>query len=332
MIELIRRAAGSPDARFGQLLAMATLKLPDTMNTILPFGVMLGGMVAFWRLARSHELVVMRASGVSAWQFLMPIMLVVFLLGVVNVMAVNPVAAAFYGRFEKMEDAVLKHNSPFTLSEGGMWLREPIEGRQYVVHAERVRQSGTELRMTKVSMFAFEGQDRFIERTDAAVATLEGGLYHLKDVWIMQPGLPPVHRDAMEAPTTLTLAKIQENFASPQTVSFWELPRFIQFFEASGFSAHKHRLHFLSLVASPFLLCAMVLVASAFSTRPNLRSGGLLRRTVIGVGFGILLYFFSKVTYALGLSTTLPLWLAAWSPTAITALLGLGTVFHLEDG
>lgn len=148
----------------------------------------------------------------------------------------------------------------------------------------------------------------------------------------MAPGLPSEHLDAMILPTTLTIGRIQEKFAQPESVSFWELPEFIEFFEAAGFSAHRHTLYWHTLVASPVLLAAMVLVAAVFTINPNLRSGKLLVRVLGGVIAGFALYFYSKVTYALGLSETLPLVLAAWSPAAVTLLLGVASLFHLEDG
>ena len=56
------------------------------------------------------------------------------------------------------------------------------------------------------------------------------------------------------------------------------------------------------------------------------------QRALAGLGAGFLFFFFNKFTYALGLSATLPLAFAAWSPTVITMLLGLGYLFHREDG
>ena len=67
--------------------------------------------------------------------------------------------------------------------------------------------------------------------------------------------------------TELTLDRIQESFASPETMSFWDLPEFIETLEAAGFSARKHRLHWHSILAGPLLLCAMVLIAATFSLR-----------------------------------------------------------------
>ncbi|KAF0138531.1 MAG: lipopolysaccharide export system permease protein, partial [Rhodospirillaceae bacterium] len=121
MIELVRRAAARTDLSFALLFSLVLLKLPRMVNLVLPFAVMLGGMVVLWRLSRSRELVVMRAVGISAWQFLLPVLLIVFLMGVGNVAFLNPLGAALYARYERQEDVLLSHRtSPLSLSEGGL--------------------------------------------------------------------------------------------------------------------------------------------------------------------------------------------------------------------
>lgn len=333
LIELLRRAAGRADAVFGLVLTMALFKLPQMLNVVLPFAVMIGAMVAFWRLTRSHELVVARSAGVSVWQFLSPVLIIVLLLGVANVTAFNPLAAALYSRYEHLQDKLsMRGANPLSVSQGGLWLRESQDGHQAVVHADRVRQDGLVLDLGGVSIFYLDGQDRFLYRIDATAGKLANGYFDLTDVWVMRPGKATEQLAAERLPTTLTLSKIQDNFASPEALSFWQLPGFISFFEHAGFSANKHRLYFQSLLASPLLLCAMVLIAAVFALRPNLRGGGLMYRIGGGVLSGFLFYFFSKIIYALGASTTLPLSLAAWSPAVVTLLVGIATLFHLEDG
>ncbi len=338
-IELMRRSAGQEGTAAAELAAMALLKLPNMVHQVLPFAVLIGGMIAMWRLTRGQELVIMRSVGVSIWQALAPAMLVVGTIGVVNVVGVNPLSAALYKNYERMEDDLILHQAgTFDLSEGGLWLREarPAAGNgnpgQVVVRAGHVRQEGLILRMRDITFFFLGANERFERRVDAARGTLSDGQFHLADAWEMEPGRPSRHVETLDLDTSLTLGRVQENFASPETLSFWELPGFIDFFEAAGFSAHQHRMYWHSLLASPALLCAMVLMAAVFSASPNTRSGRGFLRVVGGVGTGFLVYFFSKLTYALGLSGTLPLWLAAWSPALITTLLGISILLHLEDG
>ncbi len=332
VIELLRRTAGK-GADLSMVLTMGLLKLPQMMNMVLPFAVMIGGMASFWRLTRSAELVVARAAGVSVWQFLTPIMGVAALAAILNVMAVNPLAAHMYGRYERMLDSLLiRDNSPLSVGEGGLWLREVSEQGERVLHAGLVRQDGLTLKLRDVSIFHFREQDVFTHRTDASEGVLSAGRIELARAWEMKPGLPSEFHERLALPTSLTLNTIQDNFASPEAISFWDLPGFIQFYEDAGFSARRQKLYLQSLWASPLLLCSMVLIAAVFTLAPNLRSGGLMWRIVGGVATGFLFYFFSRLVYALGMSSSLPVALAAWSPALVMGMIGTAVLFHNEDG
>jgi lipopolysaccharide export system permease protein len=333
VIELMRRASGKNAIGFFVVMQMALCKLPQMMQTLLPFAVMIGAMIVFWRLTKTRELVVTRAAGVSVWQFLAPVMILVFTLGVLMVVGFNPLASSLFSRYERMQDDVqLRLSNPLSFSTGyGLWLRETVGNRQEIIHAQQVRQEGHSLVLSGVSIFHLE-DNRFTYRHDAQVGRIADQRIDLDKVWEIVPGRPTEERAHITLPTSLTISKIQDNFSSPETMSFWELPGFIRFTEEAGFSAQKHRMYFQSLLSSPILLCAMVLVAAVFSLRPNLRMGGVMLRLGGGVAAGFLLFFFSKVTFALGLSATLPPALAAWSPAMVTLLVGLSTLFHLEDG
>lgn len=333
VIELIRRAAGKVGIDFWVLLGMALLKLPQMMHTIMPFAVMIGAMVTFWRLTRTHELVVARSAGISAWQFLTPVLAAVLAIGVVEMTAFNPLAAAMYARYDKLQNELLQGKTgALDVSEVGLWLREGDEHEQKVVHAEGVHQDGLVLNLREVHIFLFDGVDHFSRRVYARAGRLADGVFELSDVWRMEMGKPATHLPDMRLPTELTLERVHDNFSSPETMSFWELPAFISFFEKAGFAATKHRMYLQSLLASPLLYCAMVLVAAMFSLKPNMRSGGLLGRIGGGVAAGFAIYFFSKIVYAFGLSSTLPQSLAAWSPAMVAGLIGVTGLLHLEDG
>ncbi len=333
-IELLRRITGKTDIGLAVVLEMAFLKMPQMLTTVLPFAVMLGAMIVFWRLTRTYELVVIRAVGVSAWQFLLPVVSVVLLFGLFNLAAINPLAAAMYREYERLEDSFkMRYDNPLTFSSGGLWMREAVPGGgQAVIHSNDVRQQDGVLTMRRVSVLSLTPDGGFSFRYEAATGTIRDRALSLSDVWILVPGEPSRHVATISQPTSLSLSKIQEKFSSPASLSFWELPGFIRFFESAGFSAHRHLLHWHSLLASPLLLCAMVFVAAVFSLNPNMRKGGLLVRIVAGVGAGFLFYFFTRLTYALGLSNTLPVFLAAWSPVVVALLLSLAVLFHQEDG
>ena len=334
VIELMRQTARVPEATVGLLTRLALLRLPLVLQTALPFVFMAGAFITFWRLVRSSELVVIRAAGVSVWQILTPLFLLALLLGAINVAVVNPIAAALFTQFERAGRTIgLGSDNPFSLSRGGMWLREPSEdGGFTVVHARNARQDARMLHLDDVMIMMVDETSRSVRRVDAPTGRLQGGRFILTDAVISVPGQPPDRRPFMTVSTGLSIPKIEEKFAAPETISFWDLPGFIAFFESAGFAANAHRMHWHALVSSPVMLCAMILVAAVFGLGTHGRRGAWLARLAGAVVVGFVVYFFSQVTYTLGQSQTLPVAMAAWSPAAIAGLLGLALVFHLEDG
>ena len=55
---------------------MSLFRVPQITERILPFCVLIGAMSCFLGLSRRLELVVSRAAGMSAWQFIAPAMIV----------------------------------------------------------------------------------------------------------------------------------------------------------------------------------------------------------------------------------------------------------------
>ncbi len=312
------------------VISMSLFKLPDIAQKLLPFAVLLGAILAFSRMSRSHELVATRAAGVSAWQFLTPPLFVAIALGFLAMTVFSPMAAAFLTQYTRLEARYIHGQaSQLAVSSTGLWMRQGDAANQSVIHALRVADQGVHLE--EVTVFRYEGLDKFSGRIDAAIAELQDGHWHLADAWLSGADGMPQHYDAYDLPTELTPAQIQESFASPDTISFWELPRFIANAENAGFSALRHRLYWYSLMALPLLFSAMVFMAASFSFRLA-RLGGIPQLVLAAVlsGFGV--YFLGDVTQALGRSGLLPTPLAAIAPATAAILLGMTLLFHEEDG
>ncbi len=335
-IELLRRSVTKPDATFGLVSQIAALRLPWEAMQILPFAVLLGGILAFWRLTRSSELIVARAAGVSAWQFLAAPVLVAIALGGFATAAISPVSAVMRARSESLDDTYLKTGGgPLSLSGGQLWLRQSDHGLDpqgvAILHAMGVELKGEDLTARDVSIFRLDGADRLLQRIETPQARLGRGDWVLDGARAIAPRHLPEAPRTIELPTDLTVDRVQESFAEPDTFSVWALPGFIALLERSGFSAIRHRLHFQSLLALPLLAGTMCLLSAGFSMRPS-RRGGVAKMIGSGVAAGFTLFVVSKVAEEFGSSGALPPALAAWAPAVSGLLLAVALLLHLEDG
>jgi len=342
LVELMR-GSGDSQAGFADLVGMALLHAPAITITSAPFTVLLASMTCFAMLARSSELVVTRAAGVSVWRLLTPALLAAIGLGIFVVTVYNPLAAAFARKFEVLETRYFERSSSrLSVSADGLWLRQGGPDGQTVIRAQGA--SGTGERLWKVNIFQFDSEDRLYRRIDARSALLEQGAWRLTGVrrWDLLAleidnagssaiATRPELLDEMRIATDLTTESIQESFAAPVTISFWKLPKFIDLLETSGFSSSRHRLHWHRLLAIPVVFFAMVLIGAAFSMR-HARFGGLgyMALGCVLSGFGY--FFLSDIAAALGASGAVPVLIAAWVPPVSAVLLALGLLLHLEDG
>lgn len=336
LVELIRRGSdgNGSGVSFHVILEMLLFKTPYSGQRILPFAVLIGSMVALSKLTRSHELVVARAAGVSVWQFLMPALALALSIGVFFVTVYNPVAAAMLVRFEQLEAKhITNKTSLLAISSSGLWIRQMErnsgEVKEHMFHALRVSNHG--MALSDVIVFSFGENNRFISRMDAPSATLQDQHWQLNDVTITRPGAMPEHANQVILNTELTTTQIQDSFAPPMTLSFWQLPTFITTLEKAGFSALHHRMYWHSTLSSPLLLCAMVLIAAVFSLRLP-RRGGVTMLIVAGMITGFMLHFLTNLISAFGQSGEIPVMLAAWAPAMIALMIGSGLLLHLEDG
>jgi lipopolysaccharide export system permease protein len=336
-VELMRRSASVEGMGLHTVLAMAALKLPHTGEVILPFGILFSAIFTCWKLNRTQELVVIRAAGLSVWQFLNPLLVAAALIGIVATCVVNPAASILLTRYQQMENMHLRGGgSLFTVSASGIWLRQPTEGGYALIHAGGIDRTTpvadpeTQWRMTDVIVYFFNEDDSFHRRIDSPEALLKEGFWQVRNALISDKGSTN-KVDVSDIPTELTPRKIEESFSDPDTISFWRIPEYINIMKETGFPSIRLAIHFHSLLAQPLLFAAMILLAATFSLRPA-RFGGTGTLIALGVGAGFFIFFMESMLGAFGISQKIPAFLAAWTPAAVSMLLGLAALLHLEDG
>src|SRR3990172_12753222 len=82
-VELMRRSINLPNATPMLLAEISLFRVPQLTERIMPFAVLVATMWCYLNLSRRLELVVARAAGVSAWQFIAPALVVALAIGIV---------------------------------------------------------------------------------------------------------------------------------------------------------------------------------------------------------------------------------------------------------
>ncbi|TQS73019.1 LPS export ABC transporter permease LptG [Rhodobacteraceae bacterium] len=344
LVDEVHRVSKS-EGPFTEALILSALNVPATLYTILPLVMLLSAVVLFLGLARSSELVVMRASGRSALRIILAPMVVAALLGGLAVTVGNPLVSATANRYEeKRSDMRDARRDTVSIGRNGVWMRQSAtytnsqgetRNGQAVIHAARGNRDATEL--YEVSFLVLSPSGSPVRRIDADRAILQPGQWQLfaaKD-WPLGQSTNP-ERDAslasmLTVPSNLTARAIRDSFGEPSSVPVWNLPEFINAMEEAGFSATRHRVWLNMEIALPALMVAMVMLAAAFTMR-HTRFGGTGIRVLLALGAGLAVFFLRNITQVLGDNGQVPVMLAAWAPPLIALSLALALLLHLEDG
>jgi len=329
-IEMMRRAADVPNLSAWVVAKTSFFRVPQLMERLLPFSVLVGAMTCYLALSRRNELVVARSAGMSAWQFVAPALIVAFGIGIAATALYNPLSAMMREWSKKLEaDMFGDKQSAMQQSAQGFWVRQKSVDGQSIVYAASSQEQG--VRLDGVSVFTFDPAGRAMERIEAKRASLETGFWRLEGVRVYASGAPPREFETYQVKTNLTAAQVRESFSTPETVPFWDLPAYIEIAERSGLVAAGYKLQYQILIARPFLLSAMVLLACSVSLR-FFRFGGITKMVLSGVTAGFLLYVLSKVTEDLSKAELLHPAAAAWLPVLAGGLTGFVVLLYQEDG
>lgn len=328
-IELMRRAGDIPNVSAALVAKTSLYRVPQVVERILPFCILIGAMSCYLNLSRRLELVVARSAGLSAWQFVTPALVVAFALGIVATTVYNPISAMLQERSKRFEAELFGNATNAPRRGGSFWVSQRTDDGQTIINAAGSRDQG--INLNGVSIFSFDVDGHFKQRIEARAAVLEPGVWRLRDARIYALGILPVDQAEYRLKTSLTPEQVRESFATPETVPFWELPQYIRIAEHAGLVAAGYRLQFQKLLARPFLLAAMVLLAAAVSLR-FFRFGGVQKMILSGVAAGFLLYVLSKVTEDFSKAELMHPVAAAWLPVLVGGVTGFSALLYQEDG
>ncbi|MEL7129867.1 MAG: LptF/LptG family permease, partial [Pseudomonadota bacterium] len=296
-------------------------------------------MLTFRQLSRRAELPVIRASGLSAWRFLRPPVLLAILVGLATMAIISPAGSRLSEIFEEQRAELLGNAvADINVFPSGIWLRSGDDTMQTVIHAKSIDRTGTILRDVKFieETRQFENGTptsiyTFRRRIDAAEAQLADGFWQLEDIVENVPGGEPRHLFQLALPTSVKQDSLIDKFASPTTIGFWALPERIEQTRTAGLNALRYEMRWHNLTALPALFTAMTLIGAIACLRLA-RLGGTARLAATAAIAAIGLYFVSQLSSSLSATGAVPPIVTAWGPPLFAIFVCLSIVAFREDG
>ena len=303
------------------------------MHLLLPTSVLIATLITFNNLSKSHELVIIRSIGVSIWQMSRPILIILILLGCVNAGVLSPFHSKLRSDINKTSyEKKITSTNPFEFSQNSLWLKEKINDFNIFIKIGFVKKVNDELHGNKITLVKTDSNNNLVEKLEAKTGILKDKHFTLKSVKYLNKDLEQKSIETYEYETTFNTQKIETVAQSPFDISFWDLPKFIMFFNKTGFAVKNHLSYFYILLFLPLTLIYMFLIGLLFSI--SSKRGQFFTTLKLFAGFitGFTFLFLEQMIHAVGITGSLNLLISVIIVPVIVILFSINLLLYNEDG
>jgi lipopolysaccharide export system permease protein len=299
-------------------LLYSALSMPQFALEAFPAGVLVGALLGIGVLARSHELTVMRASGMSKLRLSASVLLsAVLLIGVSLVL--SEYLAQPMAQLADQNKALARYASISFAGAGGAWVRDGntilnVQGRSSVADFGGM----LIFELTDDNRLASIGR---AERAHAA-GTQAWQLRNYTESRFNGDSVSAEHVPERSLHTAAGADFLQLAISEPGELALQTLYGAIRYLHDNNLDAKPYEFAFWSRLARTTGILAAMLFALPFGFG-SLRSTTLSARMTLGFGLGILYFFSQRLVESGTLVFRLNPLVLAWIPTALLCLAGL---------
>jgi LPS export ABC transporter permease LptG/LPS export ABC transporter permease LptF len=301
---------------------------PSMIYLITPLGVLIAVLAVFGLMNRSSELTAMKATGISLYRIVLPVLAIASVLAV-GLFVFNDYYVPQANRKQEALRNIIKGKPAQTYDRPGeKWIFGLQErGKPGRIFYYQYFDPDTNT-FGNLTIFEFDPNNFTLTRRTFAQAASWNDKDHR---WVFQDGWTRSFQGAeisdYHAFAVSTLPEVIEtpqyfkkDFRQSTEMSFTELQNYIRDLSQSGFDTVRLRVQLNRKLSDPLITLVMAVLAVPFALSMGKR--GSLAGIAVAIGVAVAYWIISGIFEAMGDVSMLPAFLAAWSPDFLFALAG----------
>ena len=302
--------------------------MPNLIYNLTPLCTLVAVLATFGTLNRTSELTAMKATGISLYRVMVPVLVVAAILAMALFAFDESYLPSANRRQEALRSVIKGKPAQTFLRPDQQWMfGRQLPGQPGRIFYYEFFDSDRD-RFANISVFEFDPETFALStRIFATSAHWEPSLHQ----WIFENGWERTFRGhAMRDYSTFevkTFAEIREEPSyfkkenrQSQEMSFGELDRYIHDLGQSGFDTMRLRVQLNRKLAYPLITLVMSVLAIPFALSMGRR--GSLTGIAAAIGLAITYWVVAGTFESMGNVNMLPAFLAAWSPDLLFGLIG----------
>lgn len=303
---------------------------PSMVYLMTPLAVLIGVLVTFGLMQKSNEMIAMRATGVSVYRAIVPVLVMAAVLAGSLFLFDQFYLPRANTRQEALRNSIKGKPAQTFLRPDRKWIFGQNNTIYYYEHFDPDQNE-----FASISAFEFDPHTFAITRRIYALrARWEESL----DKWVFQQGWSRGFEGAeikdfhtFDASTFDRLSEppgyFKKEVKQSSEMNYSELNKYIADLQQSGFEVARLRVQLYKKLAFPVITLVMAILAVPFSMSAGRR--GALTGVAVAIGIAILYWTSSGLFEALGNVHQLPAAMAAWAPDVLFGLMGGYLIFKV---
>lgn len=332
MLDLLATAdeiMAAENADMGSILSYLMMRFPQLMSQFIPFVGLLATLLTLATLNQNSEIIVMKATGLSAHKILLPLGLASFLIAFSHFLFDDAIVAKANAELEYWQENDYAIDLPPAPEVKG---QVAITDGSAIVKIQKVSRTGSRIILDNITLLERDEKGRLIYMKQADFAHFLNGkwtLFGLRGFDVNTHETTVTERANWSIPTP------PERFLAlninPKHVSFNTLRHSIEQLEKEGLPTGKLQASLMKKISGPAasLLMPLLGALAAFGVH---RAGNLFMRLIIGMALGFSFFVADNFMLSMGDFGVVPPFIAAWSPFILYLLVGYAVLFNTEEG
>lgn len=297
--------------------------IPSMLYLMTPLSVLIAVLVTFGLLQKSNELTAMKATGISLYRLIVPVLVLAGMLSIALFLFDQFYLPHANKRQDALRNEIKGKPAQTYLNPQHKWIFGKHHEIYYYEFFDSERNQFANLSVFDLDPKAFA----LTERTFASRVFWNDSLRK----WIFERGwvrtLAPTNVKDYRTFDVTTFSDIDEppNYFKKEVkqyseMNFDELKSYIRELEQGGFEVVRLKVQLYKKLSFPLITLVMSILAIPFALSAGRQ--GALRGVATAIGIAVVYWITSGLFEAMGNVNQLPAALAAWSPDVIFALAG----------
>lgn len=298
-------------------------QLPDLIVQILPFSVLIAGVIVHWTIARAGEVTALRSAGSSLLKISFPFICCALVFGALHFAVAEFIRPHSFRKFSYIKNQVIEQKIDQNIFEKTSWIKS---GNSILHFSQYIEPTHT---LDNPEYFVFNSNYTAIE---SIIRSHDAQFDNVKKIWVLNKATmldlsnPNKHMvkqiESYETDITFSPPKVLKEAVSSTDVSFFKLRKIIESARDANIKVSDRLFDLYLKTSLPFSSVIFLLFTIPFAAQSERKESSY---------FNILLclaltttYWFGNLAFKkLAINELLPPFIAAWSLSIIFTIAAL---------